>query len=282
MSVVRSGGLMGSILFVLYIVAPGLQVVCLVLIELAIWREAHRLVGVSGRSTLWLGATTGTALFLATATHWWSPRLTVSIWVVALLAALSDAVRNKRLALNIEQHHRWTFGLAVGLFSTGPLSAIWYFQLPQGHALLALIILSTWGGDFGAGVSGPLTARLCRTSHPVWSWANPRKTWEGHVVGSLVLVVLALSFGWLFRVPIAVPGLLILSMVAALTRPIGDALESALKRIADTKHSGSITALPGRGGVLDLVDSLALTLPIVVTVYEFLQSYTHVTNTCLC
>jgi phosphatidate cytidylyltransferase len=60
----------------------------------------------------------------------------------------------------------------------------------------------------------------------------------------------------------------ILGLVCALAGSLGDLAESVMKRSAAVKDSGSI--IPGRGGVLDSIDSIALTAPVYYGLYRLL------------
>jgi phosphatidate cytidylyltransferase len=61
---------------------------------------------------------------------------------------------------------------------------------------------------------------------------------------------------------------IILGLLSAAAGNLGDLAESALKRSADMKDSGTI--IPGRGGVLDTIDSICLAAPVYYFSYWFL------------
>jgi phosphatidate cytidylyltransferase len=95
--------------------------------------------------------------------------------------------------------------------------------------------------------------------HSLAPHLSPKKTWEGTVAGFIGSLLVALvSARWLM-----VPLVHLLGMAAAgnVAGQVGDLLESAYKRSAGVKDSGSL--LPGHGGVLDRIDALILAVPVV-------------------
>jgi phosphatidate cytidylyltransferase len=89
---------------------------------------------------------------------------------------------------------------------------------------------------------------------------SPKKTWEG-LIGSLIFsilgggLMLSLMFEkhWLVGAAIG--------LAAVFTATCGDLIESAIKRDLDLKDMGAI--LPGHGGMLDRLDSVLLSAPII-------------------
>ena len=136
----------------------------------------------------------------------------------------------------------------------------------NGPSLLAFLFCVVWAGDTAALYVGRAWGR-----HKMAPTLSPNKTWEGtlgSVVGSLLATGLLLGLDRLFdlwdKVWLSYPenlwywlGLAIVVNVAA---QAGDLAESALKRSAGVKDSGSL--LPGHGGVLDRIDALLLAAPV--------------------
>jgi phosphatidate cytidylyltransferase len=140
----------------------------------------------------------------------------------------------------------YVFGALRCAIELRALSAYWLFF---GLSL-------NWAGDIAALYIGRLLGR-----HRLAQRISPAKSWEG-AAGSLLATVI---YGALYMprllpsVPLA-EGLGI-AAVANVAGQFGDLCESALKRGAGVKDSG--TWLPGHGGWLDRVDSTLFTLPVV-------------------
>jgi phosphatidate cytidylyltransferase len=151
---------------------------------------------------------------------------------------------------------------AAGISSSGlllvafPLSfALRLEAIPQqGPAILLFVLVITWVGDTAAYFVGRAmgTYKLA----PVLS---PKKTWEGTIASILGAMLVAVAFSKWLIVPL--PHLLAMAAVGNVAGQAGDLLESAYKRSAGAKDSGSL--LPGHGGVLDRIDALILAIPVV-------------------
>ena len=118
-----------------------------------------------------------------------------------------------------------------------------------------------WVADIAAYFSGRALGR-----HKLAPSISPGKTWEG-AVGAAIAVLL-FGFGVLVALGARQPGGALAIGLALLAWTaisiIGDLFESLLKRQAGLKDSGNI--LPGHGGILDRIDSLTSTLPLVALV----------------
>lgn len=130
-------------------------------------------------------------------------------------------------------------------------------SLHPGSVLLLLALVAA--ADIGAYFSGRALGR-----HKLAVNVSPNKTWEGFAGGVILCCALAL-LAWLLWSPGSaglVPALRVLAAALSLAvfSVVGDLFESLVKRQAAVKDSG--TLLPGHGGVLDRIDSIAAALPL--------------------
>jgi phosphatidate cytidylyltransferase len=119
---------------------------------------------------------------------------------------------------------------------------------------------------------GALLTGLAIGRHKMAPSISPKKTWEGAVGG----VVISAGVGAAIAHFAAdyLPADMTPTIAALIAAPlaiitiVSDLIESAIKRRADTKDTG--TLIPGIGGAFDLTDSLILTAPVAYFIFLFL------------
>ena len=187
-----------------------------------------------------IGHTAATLLYLAAAAFW---LFGATAWLRALPARPSAAVVLMLGCLVLLP----TCIALVALRNVGP----WILLMFMAVAWIADIAAYFAGRAFGHRKLAPRV--------------SPGKTWEG-VIGAVAATTL---YGLVLRalapaqlVPALVAGLALVAFVWLLTAAsiVGDLFESAMKRQAGVKDSG--TLLPGHGGVLDRIDALTAVLPL--------------------
>ena len=133
--------------------------------------------------------------------------------------------------------------------------------LPALQVLLVLVLV--WVADTAAYFVGRAWGR--RKLAPSIS---PGKTWEGAaggVFGALAYAIICGGFvGRIAWLPL-VAGAALLAAVSI----VGDLFESAAKRQAGVKDSG--TLLPGHGGILDRIDSATAALPLAALLLPWMR-----------
>ena len=130
----------------------------------------------------------------------------------------------------------------------------------SGPRLLLFTVVLVWVGDTAAYFVGRGIGR--------WKMApqiSPNKTWEGAGANFLGALLVAAVFGYWTRIPPA--HMLGMAAAGSVAGQIGDLFESAWKRSAGVKDSGTI--LPGHGGMLDRIDALILAAPAVWYYFEW-------------
>lgn len=140
-----------------------------------------------------------------------------------------------------------------------------------GFILTIATVLMVWGGDVFAYFGGRSFGK--RKLAPSIS---PNKTWEGFISGYFgCFAGLALA---LYAVPletgITMTLMLPLILLVGTFGPIGDLIESKIKRKAGVKDSSDL--LPGHGGFFDRFDALLLVAPAVFVYLQLIQKFGYV------
>jgi phosphatidate cytidylyltransferase len=157
-----------------------------------------------------------------------SRNVRVLVWLLWLILCFSVSFLPRYEALPMDAHHR------LG----------WLFYL---YVLTSL-------NDVAQFISGTLFGR-----HRIAPGISPNKTWQGLLGGVAATLLLSLALGSYLR--LAEPGqLAAYAVLLSLGGFCGDLMFSAAKRVLGVKDFSQL--IPGHGGILDRVDSLVATAPL--------------------
>lgn len=245
---------------VLFAPAWAFLLVC-ALVGTAAYREFDGIVGAHGiERTGWVGIAIGLAVLAV------PDRMLIAVLVLGamLLAILAMQVVNLSHAL---------MSAASGYFGVVYIFGAWrcavnlrgmgLFGEPIGPHWLMIALLVCWAGDTAALYVGHAIGK--RKMAPR---VSPGKTWEGaagSVAGGMIVGVVYMHF-LLPAVPVWAA--LLVSGAANIAGQFGDLVESAMKRGAGLKDSG--TMLPGHGGWLDRIDSSLFAIPAVYGIFRLI------------
>jgi len=149
-----------------------------------------------------------------------------------------------------------SYGFLAFIYPVALFTYLYFLrEFPHGLYWCFYVFLLVWITDTGAFLVGNALGK--RKLAPK---VSPNKSVEGAIGGLLAAILFGFAF-WLITHLGSLPAILILSLVTSIVSQIGDLFESALKRSAQVKDSGTI--IPGHGGILDRFDSLLFALPVV-------------------
>ncbi|MDR9419514.1 phosphatidate cytidylyltransferase [Gracilimonas sp.] len=141
-----------------------------------------------------------------------------------------------------------------------------------GFVLTVATMLMIWGGDIFAYFGGKSFGK-----NKLAPDISPNKTWEGFFSGylgcfaGLALALYAIPLETDLTLELALPLILLVGTFG----PVGDLIESKIKRKAGVKDSANL--FPGHGGFFDRFDALLLAAPAVYIYIKLIQDFGYVT-----
>ena len=138
--------------------------------------------------------------------------------------------------------------------------------LPDSRYVISLFLIFVFMCDSFAWFFGILFGKTTRG----YVAASPNKSLVGFIGGVAGSIGCGFVFKYFFPDIMVISNihLAILGLVTSLAAIIGDLIESVFKRSCGVKDSGML--IPGRGGVLDSIDSIVIAAPIFYIGYNFL------------
>jgi phosphatidate cytidylyltransferase len=248
-------GLGAVVLVSLYTVKEIFLGVVILFLGVAVW-EFIRAFGARGITIPWVPLTAGGLAMLVTAYVWGATAL------VACFGLTVIAILLWRLPRGQDGYVR---DATAGVFATAyiPLLAgfvVLMLAAKDGPDRVLTFVALTTASDTGGFFAGSFLG-----NHKLAPTISPKKTWEGFsgsavtcmIVGGVLLPWLLHGHWW--------QGVII-GAAAVCSATFGDLIESMIKRDLGIKDMGHL--LPEHGGVMDRLDSLLATVPVVWLAYQ--------------
>jgi len=221
------------------------------------------------------GALAGWAILLHFFLAGYDARDPLPLWVVLAGAAIIIHFGALFFERDLEkalpsQAITWMGALYMGL-ATGFMMKLFMFTdaglTNTGGRLILALFLITWMGDTSAYFVGSLFGRhkLARNVSPKKSWEGAGGNLAGNVLAAFVIKALVCTH-W------SAVDALAIGLLLGVAGQLGDLAESTWKRSANVKDSnmGGLS-IPGHGGMLDRLDSLAFAAPVFYAYVHFIH-----------
>lgn len=244
-----------AVLFVYFAPTVLFKAVVVVLVALALNEFMRIALPIHESSSPILGITLGTVLsavilYAPGGSDWWIAGLTLVVMVTFVYYLFSPHESN----LVLSQIAITVLGCIyiaslfsyVGLMRTLEHGPFWVF----------LVAGATFMSDTGAYFVGHAIGK-----HKLAPKVSPGKTIEGFVGGIVGSIIATFICKFFFFSVFPIKECFLIGTLIGTVGPLGDLSESLIKRSVNIKDSG--TLIPGHGGLLDRVDALLFTAPLV-------------------
>jgi phosphatidate cytidylyltransferase len=248
-------GLGAVVLLSLYTIKEIFLGVVVIFLGIAVW-EFIRAFASRGIRIPWVPVMVGGLATLLCTYFWGTTALVAGFGLTALAVLLWRLPRGQ---------DGYVRDATAGVFAT---AYIWFLAgfvvlllaAPDGADRVLIFIAVTVASDIGGFFAGSFLG-----SHKMAPSISPKKTWEGvsgsaltcMIVGGLLLPWLLHGHWW--------QGVIV-GAAAVCSATLGDLIESMIKRDLGIKDMGSL--LPEHGGVMDRLDSLLATVPVVWLLFQ--------------
>lgn len=227
---------LGGLAFALFMIAVGWLCLQELYRMLDRWRPVA-LVGFASVAAMVLAARYGSARDV----------LEVAVATVPVLFLVAAARGQGRISIAIA-------GTLLGVYWIGlaVTHAELLRRLPHGNGVVIDVLVGTFIGDTFAYIGGRAFGRRALAPN-----ISPNKTFEGLLLGMLAAIV-SIFLAGLFQAWLTQTDAFLLGLAVAILGPIGDLFESAIKRDAGAKDTG--TLFGPHGGILDRADAALFTV----------------------